>query len=123
MSENSLAYHLADLLFQFSVSQNSPLAQRKNLVASIFANIETRLRDEMAKDEELKKELEELKRRVNLLHESYEVFLDLSPYYFKKRVLFEIYLYDVYKECLKWIDEYDLVSPRILEEVFASRWG
>jgi|GEM_PF-2413899 hypothetical protein len=123
MGENALAYHLADLLYQFTISQNSSLAQRKNLIASIFANIETRLRDEFERDEELNKELKELKRRVNTLHETYEIILDLSPYVFEKKILYEIYLYDVYSSCLRWIDDYDLVSPRVLEEVYASRWG
>ena len=123
MGENALAYHLADLLYQFSISQNSSLAQRKNLIASIFANIKTRLRDEIQDDEELKEKIKELGRRVNLLHESYEVLLDLSPYVFDKKVLFEQYLYDVYAECLSLIDEFDLVSPYVFEEVIASRWG
>jgi hypothetical protein len=116
---NPLAYHLTEALFSMIFSADSKIYRRLNLTAFIYGCIEAML----SETEEEKENLKEFKRRITLLRQSYEPIMDISPYVFEKKIAFEIYLDQIVDDLLKTINDYELVNPRILQEVYAARWG
>ena len=119
MTTNPLAYHLAEALFSLIYSAGATLYRRLNLVAFIY-NCSSAMLSEV---KEAEKELKNIARKLKLLRESYEFAMDFHPYAFEKKAAFEMYLDRVMMDLLKLINDYELVNPRILQEVYAARWG
>lgn len=119
MTSNPLAYHLAEALFSLIYSSGSTLYRRMNLITFIFNCCSAMLKD--VRDAE--KELKEISRKIKTLRESYEPIMDIYPAVFEKKVAFEMYLDIVVQDMLLLINDYELVNPRIMQEVYAARWG
>ncbi len=119
MTSNPLAYHLAEALFSLIYSSGSTLYRRMNLVTFIYNCCSAMLKN--ARDAQ--KELEEISRKIKILRESYEPIMDMYPAVFEKKVAFEMYLDIIIQSLLLLVNDFELVNPRIMQEVYAARWG
>ena len=119
MTQNPLAYHLAEAIFNLIYSANGTIYKRLNLCTFIHKCCSAMLRDV----EDAKEELKRVEEKLKLLRKSYEPIMDLSNHVFEKKIAFEIYLDQVIEDLLVLINDYELVNPRIMQEVYAARWG
>jgi|Deesub1362A_J573_1020465.scaffolds.fasta_scaffold01919_6 hypothetical protein len=120
MSSNPLAYHLADAIFTLIRSSSSQIYRRLNLAFFIFNCSYAMLK---YADKEALEWLEKIEEKLKLLRESYEPVMDASLEVFEKKIAFEIVLDEVIRDLLTLINDYELVNPKILQEVYATRWG
>ena len=119
MTNNPLAYHLAEALFSLIYSAGSTLYRRLNLTAFIYNCCSAMLKGVKDAEEDLKR----IESKLKTLRESYEPIMDIYPAVFEKKIAFEIYLDKVIEDLLLLINDFELVNPRILQEVYAARWG
>lgn len=114
MKTNALSYHLAFALIQLIKHADEGLYQRLNLTVIIQGCVGAM--DPKAKG------LDEVDDIISLLRESYEPEMDLSPYTYTKRIAFEIELDKSQATLLRVINENQLVSQNVMQEVIASRF-
>lgn len=119
MTQNPLAYHLAEAIFNLIYSANGSIYRRLNLCSFIHKCCSAMLRDV----EDAREELRRIEKKLKQLRENYEPILDLSYHVFEKKIAFEMVLDQVIEDLLVLINDYELVNPRIMQEVYAARWG
>ncbi len=115
MKANALNYHLAAALLHLIKQSHSSLYTRFNLIVFIHGCIKAT----GCKTQEVK----DAGDKITLLRETYEPEMDYSPYTYEKRIAFEIELDEVQDTLLKTVNERQLVSGRVMQEIMVGKWN
>lgn len=121
MSRNysPLTYHLGEALLSLIYTTNASLYQRTNLIALILSDVEAML----TWSDNNKDTIEAIKRRVEVLRDSYEPILDDYEGVIEKRIAYEKKLDITRTELIKVIESNNLVSASMLKEIQGTKWG
>lgn len=115
MKNNALNYHLAFALIALIKDANGEVYGRLNLTTMILGCTKA-----------MKPNAEGLSAIVEtceLLRESYEPEMDTAEYTYTKRIAFEIELDKAQADLLKIINDNNLVSQSVMQEVIAGRFN
>lgn len=115
MKNNSLSYHLAFALLELIRHAEGAKIQRLNLTVLIYACVVAM--------KTKAKSLDDIEAKLNLLREAYEPDMDLSPYTYEKQIAFEIELDKAELEILKIINDHQLVSQSVMQEIVAGKFN
>ncbi len=115
MKNNALSYHLAFALLQLIRNADGAINQRLNLTLLIEGCVKAM--NPKAKG------LDEVDDLLKFLRESYEPEMDLSAYAYSKGIAFEIELDGAQAALLEVINEANLVSPSVMQEIIAGRFS
>ncbi len=113
--KNALSYHLAFALIQLIRQSSEGIYHRLNLTVLILDCVKA-MKPEA-------KGLDEVQESTELLRTSYEPEMDLNQYTYAKRVAFEIELDKAQADLLKIINDDQLVTSGIMQEIIAGNWS
>ncbi len=111
---NSLSYHLAFAILELIKKADADIYHRLNLTVLI---------KDFAKAMGPKINLSEIEENISILRDSYEPEMDLSPYTYTKRAVFEVEMDRVQENLLRIINEENLISQSVMQEIIAGKFG
>lgn len=115
MRNNALNYHLAFALIELIKHSDGTKIQRLNLTVLIngcIVAMKTKA-----------KTLDDIETKIALLREAYEPDMDISPYTYEKQIAFEIELDKLQISLLHIINDHQLVSQSVMQEVMAAKFN
>ena len=123
-TDNALAYPLIACIYaHIDVNNNrggSTLYSRINLTALLYQFVNALMPDP---DEKTLINMAYVERRLSKLRSSYEPALDLMPYTFERRALFDLYLDDVMTDLMNLINDKQVVKNSMMASFNASFWS
>lgn len=118
----SLAWHLAEALKAYIYSPSGRLDHRTDLLGFIAATVASML-SWRTEDMETVQLLAEVEQDIAFLEDNYEPVIDDLPYMFAKKAAYRAEQRSVMKKILSLIRRHDLLSNRVMKEVYAGKWG
>jgi len=115
VKNNSLSYHLAFALLELIRHADGTKIQRLNLTVLIYSCVVAM--------KTKAKTLDDIETKLTLLREAYEPDMDISPYTYEKQIAFEIELDKTELEIFKIINDHQLVSQSVMQEIVAGKFN
>lgn len=115
MKNNALSYHLAFAIMQLIRQSSEGIYHRLNLTVLILDCVKAMKPNA--------KGLDDVQETIELLRTAYEPEMDINPYTYEKRVAFEIELDKAQAALLKTINDDQLVTSGIMQEIIAGKWS
>lgn len=112
MNINSLSYHLAFAILQLIKHADGNIYHRLNLTLLIKECVKA-----------MGSNVTDIEDDIHILRDSFEPELDLSPYTYSKRAVFEIELDKVQENLLKIVNDDNLISQSVMQEIIAGKFS
>ncbi len=111
---NSLSYHIAFAVLELIKKADADIYHRLNITVLI---------KECAKAMGASKGISEIEEDIEILRDAYEPEMDISPYTYTKRAIFEKQLDSLQERLLKIINDENLISQSVMQEIIVGKFG